>query len=939
MTKKHEPGMAYDMKKLNKVFAFLSVIFLLTVIWVFLDDYMRPWKMVQIEAMKIKRGKIDAKIKKAAAAIDSEKLSQLNAKLEEGKKIVASRKVELDKISKALGLISRDLKDETIINGQLNAQISALTFNYGVAHANHDKSAHSLFDQMQVKKGLFAKSKNNLKTLDSKKKVLVADEKKLREEFLSAERGIKEILNTKSLLTQAKATTDIDPIFVIRNAPLGDFLDPTVKIQQLVAKNITDDRYFQHVPKVDRCTTCHTFIDKPGYEEQPNPHKTHPNLDIMVDKDSPHPMKSFGCTTCHGGEGHRVTDFNSIAHTPETPEQRAEWIKKYNWHEPHKVPHVMFKKSMTEASCVKCHQGVEWIPQAHVLNEGRRNIEKFGCYGCHKIKGWEHKRKPGPSLKKIASKVDKKFFKSWVWDPKSFNKHAKMPRFFEQDNNSSPEFIKKNVAEVNAIADYIWSISSDYKPFAKYSGGNKKRGKELVKDIGCMGCHGADGFAKESKKIDAYAGPFLTGIGSKVDADWLVSWLKKPSHYQEDTIMPSFRLTNKEANDITAYLMSLKNKTFEKLDFESLDESARDEILISYFSAFDTKEVAEKRLSKMSSHERTLELGKRSIGKYGCYSCHDIEGFDGRAPIGPELTKVGSKPLTQFGFGHEHDVEHSRDGWIQAHLINPRRWDNGVDKPFKDLLRMPSFGMSEKDAKSITIALIGQVGDYVPLGGVKRLNHLETVTEKGMKVVNKFNCTGCHQVDGTKGDILGMFEDDLNEGPPRLNGQGHRVQADWFYHFLSNVYPIRPWLKVRMPSFNLSNKEKNAIVAGFQAKSDLHTFEDLGSQVVWEPGERSAAVKLFKSLDCTSCHSGGFTSDEASAPNLHYAKRRLRPSWIKKWLEDPQAILEGTVMPSFWEDGESADPDILGGDPKKQIDALTKYIIEIGHDKYSPNAK
>ena len=57
-----EPGMAYNMQKLHKVFAFLSVLFLITVFWVFLDDYSRPWKKVQLDAMQIKRGKLEAKI-------------------------------------------------------------------------------------------------------------------------------------------------------------------------------------------------------------------------------------------------------------------------------------------------------------------------------------------------------------------------------------------------------------------------------------------------------------------------------------------------------------------------------------------------------------------------------------------------------------------------------------------------------------------------------------------------------------------------------------------------------------------------------------------------------------------------------------------------------------------------------------------------------------
>ena len=62
----------------------------------------------------------------------------------------------------------------------------------------------------------------------------------------------------------------------------------------------------------------------------------------------------------------------------------------------------------------------------------------------------------------------------------------------------------------------------------------------------------------------------------------------------------------------------------------------------------------------MTDEERTTELGKRSINKYGCYSCHNINGFEGDLPqIGPELTKEGSKPVEQFGFGQQHQVPHT----------------------------------------------------------------------------------------------------------------------------------------------------------------------------------------------------------------------------------------------------------------------------------------
>lgn len=928
-----EPGMAYSMPKLHKIMAILSFIFFVTTIWVFLDDYMRPWKAYQVEALKIKRQHLEAQIKEASKNVDAKKLEELKAQLTKSEEIVKSRKSDIEKEEKALNGVVAKIKQQTIINGVLNGKVGAANFNYETAQGHHeDNKAAKFFKELSELKEAFGKGKDDLKAFQAQEKEINLKIADLKKEVTNTEKEIKDITNTLELLELAKKSTNIDPVFALRNMPLIDFLDPTIKIHQIVVNNLTDDRYFRQVPKVDRCITCHTFIDQPGYEKENNPHKTHPKLELMVGIESPHPMKQVGCTTCHGGEGHRVHDFNSAAHMPDSEKQEKEWITKYNWHEPHKVPQPMLTKSQTEASCIKCHKGVELVSGATVLNEGRMAIEKYGCNACHKIEGWEHKRKTGPSLLKIASKVDKEWFKSWVWEPKAFNKHTKMPAFFMQSNNSKPEFAKLNMAEVNAMAEYIWDKSKPYEPNEKYRGGNADKGKELISSVGCMGCHGVDGLEENSNKVKAYAGPWLSGIGSKVSPDWLVSWLKKPWHYQEDTIMPSMRLSDQEANDIAAYLLTLRNKQFEELKFAAFDKKARDELLADYLSAFDTIENSKLKVAKMDDREKTLDLGKRSIGKYGCYSCHNIEGFDGYAPIGPELTKEGSKPITQFGFGIQHDVPARRDAWITAHLQNPRRWDIGIDKAFRDLQKMPNFYMSEAEAKKITVAILGQVSDIIPLAGMKRLSAGEALYHDAMKVANKYGCVGCHQIDGLRGNILNMYMDDINQGPPRLVNEGHRVQTDWFYHFLGNVTPIRPWLQVRMPSFNLSTEEKNRLIAGFQQGAHQLTFEEPAETVKWLPGEREEAIKLWNALNCVSCHSIGFTKDTPLAPNLHLANKRLRPTWIKKWLTNPQNILPGTSMPSFWgDDGKTPiEPSYFGGDADKQIDALTKYVIELG---------
>jgi mono/diheme cytochrome c family protein len=935
---KREPGMAYDTKVLNKIFAVISVCFLLATIWMVFDDYIRPWKAVQVKAMDIEKQKIQEKIKEIDGSIDGEKLKQAKADIVQAEKDLEVHQAKLDKLNDEISEVKRKIYVQNMTNGINGSQAAAYQFKYEHAmiekHFDQAKEIKVKFDDFKQKE---MEGKDALKGFQAEESVTQNKIKDITADKSAAEKVIKDMLSDKERMLQAMAGAEINPVWALRNSPFLDYLDPTIKIRQYVINKSTNDFYFQQMPKIDRCTTCHVFADKPGYEDQPNPYKTHPKLDsLAVGTNSAHPVKEFGCTSCHGGVGDRVNDFNAPAHIPQNAEQAKAWKEKYHWHEPHKVPQPMLPLQYTEGMCIKCHQGVDRVPMADKLNKGRELLENYGCYGCHKIEGWQHHSKPGPSLTKISGKVSKEWIKNWIWSPKSFNPKSKMPSFFNQLNNSSSEFKAKNMAEVNAMAEYIHRTSKDYKPFQKFTGGNADTGKELIETVGCVGCHMVEGIDDKWNNLKQKKGTYLTGIGSKVDPDWLVSWLKKPSHYQEDTVMPSFRLTDKEANDIATYLLSLKNKQFAELEFPEINKEIRDEILVQdYFSAFETVDAAKKKLAKMTDDARTMELAKRSINKYGCYSCHNINGFEGDLPqIGPELTKEGSKPVEQFGFGQQHQVPHTRQAWLTQHLKAPSIWDVGVPKAFKDLNKMPNFYLTNEEIESLVLVILGQVSDKIPLAGQKTLNANEKFYEEGMRVANRYNCYGCHKIDGIGGKLSEAY-DDQNYGPPYLTKEGLRVKTDWLYDFLQNVHPIRSYVKVRMPSFNFTHNELNKLVIGFTAGADQNTF-DAPVTVQWEPGEREAAQKIWNELACTSCHTTGFTKDEALAPNLHYAKKRLRPEFMDAWIANPSSFLPYTSMPAFWDDGQgkltSAVDGVLGDDPKRQIRAVRKLVQEFGYD-------
>ena len=272
---------------------------------------------------------------------------------------------------------------------------------------------------------------------------------------------------------------------------------PSIKINQLILPNVVDDVNFIRVPKVDRCETCHLAIDTKGYEKYPQPFTTHPNLDLYLGGSSSHPIDKVGWTVCHEGMGQSVS-FRDASHTPGDAKQKDAWEKKYGWEEPHSWDYPMLPTKMTEASCAKCHKQQEYVPQATELNVAYATFERAGCYACHKTKGFEvadkdhpgGMKKPGPILTKIDSKLTPDWVKNWIRNPRAVKPTTWMPRFFYNSNNSSPDDAVRNETEINAIVSYLFANTEPDEPAVKNPPhGDAKSGEDIVKSIGCQGCH------------------------------------------------------------------------------------------------------------------------------------------------------------------------------------------------------------------------------------------------------------------------------------------------------------------------------------------------------------------------------------------------------------------------------------------------------------------
>lgn len=141
---------------------------------------------------------------------------------------------------------------------------------------------------------------------------------------------------------------------------------------------------------------------------------------------------------------------------------------------------------------------------------------------------------------------------------------------------------------------------------------------------------------------------------------------------------------------------------------------------------------------------------------------------------------------------------------------------------------------------------------------------------------------------------------------PDLSHEGSKFNSDWLVQFLKNPDRIRPvgfipLTKTRMPNFNFTDEEANAVAAYLMTLK-----EDRFSSVRVSGLDRSeAAVEEGKALfsdiyGCDGCHKSSEKGEGGIVgPNLSLAAGRLQPAWIYAWLKNPQSIRPDSPMPNF----------------------------------------
>ncbi|HEX5472884.1 MAG TPA: PDZ domain-containing protein [Lacipirellulaceae bacterium] len=377
------------------------------------------------------------------------------------------------------------------------------------------------------------------------------------------------------------------------------------------------------------------------------PFTSHPRLDLFVGSTSPHKMQEMGCTICHDGQG-SATDFKWASHTPDDPQQALDWSRTYGWFDNHNWGFPMTPERFVESNCLKCHHEVtdlepsERFPQppAPKLVAGYNLVRQYGCYGCHEITGYDGPKRIGPDLRaephysEAASQV--------LTDPGLSN----------DERNWATKLVAHpadSSAERNELLRSIKADAELAKP--QPESGNKPAGKPRLTAT----THALADALKDDDQPGKFrrVGVSLRHLNSKVDFNWVYSWIRRPSDFRPTTRMPQFFL-NYEHLDNTEKAFPIHDASGKEVLVTDLEYTKRFEhIEIRALAAFLLKNSQRfeyihppQGITEAPSKER----GKKLFETRGCLACHSHVDFPGiHSTQGPDLSRLSAKLNTEKG--------------------------------------------------------------------------------------------------------------------------------------------------------------------------------------------------------------------------------------------------------------------------------------------------
>lgn len=261
--------------------------------------------------------------------------------------------------------------------------------------------------------------------------------------------------------------------------------------------------------RVDRCISCHAGIEDSRMEEAPQPHAFHPGT-FLAD----HPVKDYGCTICHGGQGRALSKVDAFGR-----ERSAHW------------PNPLLEDQYIQASCGKCHLAIFDIAENEtdaategmgVFIKGKFLFSQEGCLGCHKAR--DVGGILGPDLTRQGEKTKHEYSFQNISGEQTVShwlkEHFKDPEMVSPGSQMLQ--IQLEEEDLEALAIFVMGLSKPDIPFDYFTVPTLNEFKGIRDSLDgatafayiCSACHGKQGEGKDYKTYN-------TGIPSLGGRDFL----------------------------------------------------------------------------------------------------------------------------------------------------------------------------------------------------------------------------------------------------------------------------------------------------------------------------------------------------------------------------------------------------------------------------------
>ena len=164
-------------------------------------------------------------------------------------------------------------------------------------------------------------------------------------------------------------------------------------------------------------------------------------------------------------------------------------------------------------------------------------------------------------------------------------------------------------------------------------------GKKVWHKYDCIGCHTILGNG-------SYFAPDMTKVTVRKPKSYLKKYIMNPRAIRTDAAMPILGISDKEADDLMAFL--------------------------DWMSKVDTNGWPPEPILSVAAKNKATSAGQLLFQQEDCIACHQINGIGGVA--GPDLTSIGStRPDLNWHIAHLRDPESAVTGSAMpdyAHLSN-----------------------------------------------------------------------------------------------------------------------------------------------------------------------------------------------------------------------------------------------------------------------------